>query len=273
MSQVLRVLMLGDLIGRTGRALFARHSTAIRADHAVDAIIVNGENSTDSGCGITPEDALFLRKNGADIVTGGNHSWDEKSIFPYLDAHTDVIRPANFPASCPGKGMTFFSCKGYTIGVMNLMGRVFMDPVLDCPFYEAEKLLKESAAITPIMFVDFHAEATSEKLGLAYFLEGKVTAVVGTHTHTLTSDARILPGGTAYITDLGMSGSTHSLIGFELEPFVQGFVTRMPHHGEVVVTAPYHMTGAIITVDPVTGKALAIEPFIKTDAEQLGDLS
>lgn len=269
MSQVLRVLMLGDLIGMTGRALFARHSAAIKAEYAIDAIIVNGENSTNSGCGITPEDAQFLKNHGADVITGGNHSWDEKSIFPYLNENDDLIRPANFPSRCPGKGMTFFSCKGYTIGVMNLMGRVFMSPVLDCPFLEAEKLLKQSSAVTPIMFVDFHAEATSEKLGLAYFLEGKVSAVVGTHTHTLTSDARIFPGGTAYITDLGMSGSLHSLIGFEMAPFIEGFITGMPSHGEVVTTPPYLMTGAIITVDPVTGKALAIESMIKKDFNEL----
>ena len=273
MSQMLRVLMLGDLIGKTGRALFARHSASIRINYSVDAIIVNGENSTDSGSGITPEDALFLIQNGADVITGGKHSWDEKTVFNVLNTHTNIIRPANFPTSCPGKGMTFFICKGYTIGVMNLMGRVFMDPIVDCPFHEAEKLLKESAAITPIMFVDFHAKATSEKLGLGYFLEGKVTAVVGTNTHVQTADARILPGGTAYITDLGMTGATHSLIGFKLEPLIQEFVTRIQNHAEVETSAPYHMTGVIITVDPRTGKAFAIEPFLKTDTEQLGDIS
>lgn len=271
-AQVLRVLMLGDSIGKTGRALFARHAQSLKTDYSLDAIIINGENSGDTGVGITPEIAAFFKKHGADVVTGGNHSWDERSIIPYLEKHTNLIRPANFPESCPGVGMTFFPCKGFQIGVMNLMGRVFMQTVLDCPFMEAEKLLKKSASITPIMLVDFHAEATSEKLGLAYHLEGKVTAVVGTHTHTLTNDARILPGGTAYVTDLGMSGSLHSLLGFEMDPFVKNFLNCMGEYGGVETQSPYIMTGVIITIDPLTGKALAIENFTKHDDQPLEGL-
>jgi metallophosphoesterase (TIGR00282 family) len=273
MAQVLRVLMLGDSIGKTGRALFARHAHSLKTNYSLDAIIVNGENSGDKGVGITPEIVTFFKKHGADIVTSGNHIWDEKSIIPYLAKNNDLLRPANFPASCSGKGMTFFSCKGFQIGVMNLMGRVFMEPVLDCPFEKAENLLKESAKVTPIMLVDFHAEATSEKLGLAYYLEGKVTAVVGTHTHTLTNDARILPGGTAYVTDLGMSGSLHSLLGFEMKPFLEGFLTCMGQQGDVETQPPYIMSGVIITIDPLTGKALAIENFSKQDDQSLEGLS
>ena len=273
MTQVLRVLMLGDSIGKTGRALFARHVQSLKSAYSVDAVIVNGENSGDAGVGITPEIAAFFKQHGADVITSGNHMWDDKSILPYLEKNTDLIRPANFPASCPGVGMTFFTCKGFQIGVMNLMGRVFMSPTLDCPFMEAKKLLEKAASITPIMLVDFHAEATSEKLGLTYFLEGKVTAVVGTHTHTLTNDARILPGGTAYVTDLGMSGSLHSLLGFETEPFVELFMTTIGTYGAVVTTPPYIMTGVIITIDPTTGKALAIENLIKHDDQPLEGLS
>lgn len=269
MTQVLRVLMLGDSIGKTGRALFARHIQSLKAEYSVDAVIVNGENSSDKGVGITPEIVAFFKKHGADIVTSGNHIWDDISILPYLEKNTDLIRPANFPASCPGVGMTFFTCKGFQVGVMNLMGRVFMRPTLDCPFKEAERLLKRSIVITPIMLVDFHAEATSEKLGLTYFLEGKVTAVVGTHTHTLTNDARILPGGTAYVTDLGMSGSLHSVIGFDAPLFVQGFITAMGSDPHVVTAPPYIMTGVIITIDPLTGKALTIENLIKHDNQPL----
>ena len=273
MTQVLRVLMLGDSIGKTGRALFARHIQSLKAEYAIDAVIVNGENSSDAGVGISPEIVAFFKNHGADVITSGNHIWDEKSILPYLEKNTDLIRPANFPASCPGVGMTFFTCKGFQIGVMNLMGRVFMQPVLDCPFMEAKKLLEEAASITPIMLVDFHAEATSEKLGLTYFLEGKVTAVVGTHTHTLTNDARILPGGTAYITDLGMSGSLYSLLGFETKPFIEGIMNCMGGYGGVETRPPYIMTGVIITIDPLTGKALAIENLIKHDDQPLEGLS
>ena len=273
MTQVLKVLMLGDSIGKTGRALFARHIQSIKADHSIDAVIINGENSGDEGVGISPEIVAFFKQQGADVITSGNHIWDDKSILPYLEKNTDLVRPANFPASCPGVGMTFFTCKGFQVGVMNLMGRVFMQPVLDCPFMEAERLLKKSAEITPIMLVDFHAEATSEKLGLTYFLEGKVTAVVGTHTHTLTNDARVLPGGTAYVTDLGMSGSLHSAIGFDAPSFLQGFITAMGTDPHVVTEPPYIMTGVIITIDPLTGKALAIENFIKHDDQPLEGLS
>jgi hypothetical protein len=264
--------MLGDSIGKTGRALFARHIHSLKVEHAIDAVIVNGENSGDTGVGITPEIVAFFKKHGADVITSGNHIWDEKSILPYLEKNTDLIRPANFPASCPGVGITFFTCKGFQIGVMNLMGRVFMQPVLDCPFMEAEKLLKKAASITPIMLVDFHAEATSEKLGLTYFLEGKVTAVVGTHTHTLTNDARILPGGTAYITDLGMSGSLHSLLGFETKPFIEGVMNCMGGYGKVETRPPYIMTGVIISIDPLTGKAVAIENLSKHDDQLLEGL-
>lgn len=273
MTQVLKVLMLGDSVGKTGRALFARHIQSIKTEHSIDAVIVNGENSGDEGVGITPEIVAFFKKQGADVVTSGNHIWDDKAILPYFEKNTDLLRPANFPRSCPGVGMTFFTCKGFQVGIMNLMGRVFMSPVLDCPFMEAENLLKESAAITPIMLVDFHAAATSEKLGITYFLEGKVTAVVGTHTHTLTNDARILPGGTAYISDLGMSGSLHSAGGFNAQGFLKKFMSGMKNKAVVETQPPYIMTGAIITIDPTTGKALAIEKIIKLDDQPLEELS
>jgi len=272
MPQVLRVLMLGDSIGKTGRALFARHIQSLKAEYKVNAVIVNGENSGDTGVGITPEIVAFFKSHGADVITSGNHIWDDASILPYLEKNTDLIRPANFPASCPGVGMSFFTCEGFQIAVINLMGRVFMQPVLDCPFMEAEKLCKKATEITPLILVDFHAEATSEKLGLAYFLEGKVTAVVGTHTHTLTNDARILPRGTAYITDLGMSGSLHSTLGFDAPSFVQGFITAMGSNPQVVTNPPYIMTGVIITIDPLTGKAVAIENFVKHDDQPLEGL-
>ncbi len=169
--------------------------------------------------------------------------------------------------------MTFFTCKGYTVGVMNLMGRVFMSPPLDCPFKKAEELLKESRSRTPIMLVDFHAEATSEKLGLAYFLDGKVTAVVGTHTHTPTNDARVLPAGTAYMSDLGMSGSLYSVMGFTHQEAVADLVDRLPVTWGIATAAPYIMTGAIITIDPESGKALAIEPFAFKDTQPIKELA
>ncbi len=258
-TPLLRILMVGDVIGKTGREVFARLIGPLKDEYQIDAIIVNGENSADDGVGITPEVAEFFKAHGVSAITTGNHIWDQKTIFSYLNEHTYVLRPANLPDQCPGVGMAFFSCKGYTVGVMNLLGRVFMSPLSNCPVVKALKLLRESAAITPIMLIDLHAEATAEKMGIAYMLEGKVTAVVGTHTHTQTNDARILPGGTAYMTDLGMVGSQHSVCGFQPKSFIQDFTTTFAEAITVATNPPYTFCGALITIDPVTGKAIAIE--------------
>lgn len=260
-TPILRILMLGDVVGKTGRDLFARLIGPLKAEYAIDAVIINGDNSADNGLGITPEVAEFFKSHGVSMITTGDHIWDQKNSIPYIKdtAHAYVLRPANLPDQCPGRGVGFFTCKGYTVGVMSLLGRVFMTPLSNCPFQKAKVLLREAAVLTPIMLVDFHAEATAEKMGLAYLLEGRVTAVVGTHTHVQTNDARILPGGTAYMSDLGMSGSQHSIGGFKYDACMQEFTTTIP--GDIVVadTPPYVLCGAIITIDPVTGKALAIE--------------
>lgn len=269
MSSVLKVLMLGDVIGKTGKCMFARHLPSIKTEYNIDAVIVNGENSADDGLGITPQDAQFFIDHGADIITTGNHIWDKSNFFSYLDVHTTVIRPANFPDAAPGKGITFFECNGFLVCVMNFMGRVFMDQTPRCPFKKADELIQEAVVKTPIVLIDFHAEATSEKLGFAYYLDGRITAVVGTHTHTQTNDARILPGGTAYITDLGMTGSLYSAIGFSCEDALQEMVTCIPQQLRVETRPPYTMTGALITIDTATGKALAIEKFSRIDTEPL----
>lgn len=271
---ILKILMLGDSIGKTGRSLFARHVPTVRTEYDLDAVIVNGENSADDGMGITPQDADFFFAHGADVITTGNHVWDKKDIIPYIAAHDKILRPANFSLLCPGKGMTFFTCKkGYVIGVMNLMGRVFMAPGLDCPFKKAITCFEEAAAITPIMFIDFHAEATAEKLGLAYFLDGKVTGIVGTHTHTQTNDGRILPEGTGYMTDLGMIGSVNSVLGFCPDEAIYEQTTGMPIKFKVETKAPYIITGALFSVDALTGKTVALEPFYLFDEEPLEECS
>ena len=268
MSNKLRILMLGDLVGKTGRDMFARHIPTLRANYSLDAVIINGENCAD-GKGITPHIVKFLQNNGVDIITSGNHIYDKKEILPYLDEYDTVLRPANYPDECPGKGMTFFMCKGFQVGVMNLMGRLYMPSHPNCPFLKALDLVEEAKKITPIMLIDFHAEATAEKIALATLLDGKVTAVVGTHTHVQTADAQILPKGTAFMSDLGMSGSLNSMIGAKKEQIIHRFLTQMPVRHEVATDAPYVLSGAIITLDGPSGKALSIDTVYLIDNEPL----
>lgn len=269
MSATLKILLIGDLFGKTGRDIFARHINTIRAEHTIDATIVNGENSAD-GKGITPEIAQFFKKHDVAVVTTGNHVWDKKDIIPYMSEHDTVLRPANYPDECPGTGMTFFTCKGYKVGVINLMGRTFMPMQLDCPLEKAQELVEEARKVTPIILVDMHAETTYEKACLGFFLDGKVSAVVGTHTHVQTADAKILPQGTAYLSDLGMGGSLNSMIGATKEPLIKKFLTQMPCRHGVATDAPYVLSGAVVTIDAVTGKALDIKTVYIVDSEPLG---
>lgn len=265
---IVKIAMIGDLFGRTGCALFARHSASLKKEHDLDAIIVNGENTAD-GKGITHKIGAFLTQHGAAVVTTGNHVWAKKEVIPHFNEQEVIVRPANYPDTCPGKGMTFFMCKGVTVCVINLMGRVFMPSTLDCPLKKAEALLVDARKITPIILIDMHAETSHEKLTLAYALDGKVTAVVGTHTHVQTADARMLPLGTGYMSDLGMAGSLNSMIGAQKEGLLQKFLTQMPTKHEEAIDAPYVLSGAIITIDGSTGKALALEPFRIIDHEPL----
>ncbi len=265
---LLRIGIFGDIVGNTGRDIFARHIGGLRTTYKLDGIIINGENSA-NGKGITPQIVEFLKQQGVDVITTGNHVWDKKEIIPFLQSHDDVIRPANFPSGCPGKGFTIFTCKGHKVAVINLMGRVFMRQQVDCPFKTVDSLLTLVRSKTPIVLVDMHAEITAEKLGLAYHLDGKVSGVVGTHTHVQTADERVLPGGTAYITDLGMGGSLNSMIGLVKEPLVQGFLNQMPVRHEVDTEPPYVLSGVVITIDATTGKSTAIERIYKVDTEPL----
>ena len=266
-KNIVRILMLGDLVGKTGRLLFARHASYLKKEFSLDGIMVNGENCADDGRGITPQDALFLQSQGADVITTGNHIWDKKTIIPFLEKSTLVLRPANLSFDCPGVGVTVVECNGHTIGVLNVMGRVFMPPVSNCPFLSSQKQIEKIKEKTNLIFIDFHAQATAEKVGLAYFLDGKVTAVVGTHTHTQTTDEQILPGGTAYVTDLGMCGSQHSVLGFSLKKNHLDIATGEKSQPET--QAPYILCGVIVTADVQTGKALAIERIMKIDHEPL----
>ncbi len=256
----IKILMAGDIVGASGRAIFNHNIARICSESAIDLVIVNGENSA-HGVGITPKIADFFFDSGVDIITSGNHIWHKKEIFPYIATHNRLLRPANFPSGVPGVGVTTIAKNGVLYAVVNLQGRVFMRETLDCPFKTLETILTFLRDKTPIIIVDFHAEATSEKQALARYFDGRISAFFGTHTHVQTSDERILPKGTAYITDIGMSGSLDGLLGMETQPITQRFLTQMPTKFAVAMQPPYCMDYGIVTIDRTSGKAVNIERF------------
>lgn len=264
---ILRVLFIGDVIGVTGRVMFKKHIDALKEKYKIDATIVNGENSATQGRGITPRVAKFFKDNGVDVITTGNHIWYKREIYSYLEQHTHLLRPANFPTGSPGIGMTTFLCKNYVIGIMNIQGRVFMRDLIDCPFRTAKSILSFLQSKTNLIFIDFHAEATSEKMAMAYLLDGRISGLVGTHTHIQTADERVLPGGTAYITDLGMVGSLNSMLGMKKDAVIEHFLVPIPVRFSVDTSLPVVLCGAIIEVDVDTGKATRIERIQLRDNE------
>ena len=253
----MRVLLLGDVVGGAGRQMLKKHLKKVRAEKGLDAVVVNAENCA-AGSGITAALAKEVFESGADAITLGDHTWGQKEFAGEIGKVANLVRPANYSAECPGKGWTLVNLPVGQIAVVNVQGRVFMNPV-DCPFKTMDKVLAEIPKNVPV-FVDFHAEATSEKNTLGYYLDGRVTAIVGTHTHVQTSDAMLLPKGTAYLTDLGMCGPYVSSIGRDLAPVTRRFVTGMPSRFEVA-TGPCTMEGAIIEFDLATKKASSIETF------------
>lgn len=246
--------MIGDIVGKPGRTAVTRLVPALRAELGAALVVANAENVA-GGKGITVETVRDLAASGVDVITSGDHAFDQKSAADAL-AEPRVLRPANYPPGTPGPGWaSVTAASGATIGVVNLMGRVFMKP-MDCPFRAAEAAL-EALRGTRTILVDFHAEATSEKIAMARFLDGKVTAVCGTHTHVATADERVLGGGTAYITDLGMTGAHDSVLGREAEPVLAHFRTGLPHKFELA-TGDVWLNGAVIDFDEATGRAQAI---------------
>lgn len=256
----IRILCVGDVVGSAGRTIFQRYIAELRKKLSIDAVILNGENSA-HGRGITPKIARFFKEHGVDVVTSGNHIWFNREIYSYLADHKDVLRPANFPSENPGVGVTTFSCKGISIGVVNMQGRVFMRESLACPFKTMDSLVTYLKDKTKVIVVDFHAETTSEKNAFSLYVDGRVSAVVGTHTHVQTADERILPQGTAYITDLGMCGSLNESIGMKKGAIIHGFLTQMPVRFEVADSMPLVMSGVWFDIDVTSGKAVHIERF------------
>jgi metallophosphoesterase (TIGR00282 family) len=252
-----RLLFIGDIVGRPGRELVRRGLAGLVAHHRIDLVIANGENAA-AGFGITPDLAEELFAWGVHVISGGNHSWDKKEIVPYMADHPRLLRPANFPAGTPGRGRVVVEAQnGVSVAVINVMGRVFMT-ALDDPFRVVADEIGVARRDARVIFVDFHAEATSEKVAMGWHLDGRATAVVGTHTHVATADARVLPQGTAYITDVGMTGPHDSVIGVERAAVLQRFLTGLPQRFETATENP-RLNAVIVTADEATGRATAIE--------------
>ena len=251
----MKVLLIGDIVGGPGRRIFLREVPRLRRELSLAAVVVNAENCA-AGSGLTTALAKELLDGGADAITLGDHTWGQKEFAGQIGALERVVRPANFAAECPGRGWTLLTLPTARIAVVNVQGRVFMQSV-DCPFKAMDRVLNEIPKDVPV-FVDFHAEATSEKITMAHYLDGRVTAVVGTHTHVQTSDAMLLPKGTAYLTDLGMTGPYVSSIGRDLKPVTRKFITGMPSRFEVA-EGPCVLEGAVVDLDPATKKASSIE--------------
>jgi metallophosphoesterase (TIGR00282 family) len=253
----MKLLFIGDIFGKPGREIARKAIPPLVEQRDIDCVIANVENSA-SGFGVTGDIADTILSYGVDVMTTGNHVWDKKEILEYIPRQPKLLRPANFPAGVPGRGSYVARTRtGELVGVLNLMGRIFMAP-LDDPFALALKEVDAMRARTKIILVDFHAEATSEKTAMGWHLDGRVTAVVGTHTHVQTADERILPKGTAYQTDIGMTGPHDSIIGVTVEAALSRFVNGMPAKFEAA-TGVGRLNAVIITADPATGKATAIE--------------
>ncbi|MDQ5890189.1 MAG: 2,3-cyclic-nucleotide 2-phosphodiesterase [Candidatus Dependentiae bacterium] len=254
------VLMIGDLVGRPGRALFSSLIGKLRAQYAPDCVVVNGENAAQNGRGITAPTVEFLLKAGADVITSGNHIFGQKGFTAAFAASDRLLRPLNFPSECPGKGHVIVTTpSGVTLAIVNAQGRVFMHEQLACPFKGMESLLTFLRTQTKLIFLDFHAETTSEKQGMSYFLDGKITAQVGTHTHVPTADERILPNGTAYITDLGCCSALNSMLGMNIQSVLSRMITQLPSKFAVEENGPHVLRGVCIKADTATGKAISIE--------------
>lgn len=227
----MKIMMVGDIVGNTGRRVFSKYTKKLKTEKNIDVVIVNGENSA-GGKGITESVLSELYGAGADIVTSGNHIWDKKEVLSFIDREPYLIRPANYPSGLPGKGYCVYPFKAKNIAVINLSGRVFFD-ALDDPFQKADEILKEIKNEADIIIVDFHAEATSEKLALAYYLSDRISALFGTHTHIQTADERILDSRIAYITDVGMVGAVDSILGVKKEIIIKKFLTAMPQKFDI----------------------------------------
>lgn len=259
----MRLLFIGDVVGSMGREQLQTYLPKLKQKYQPQLTLVNGENAA-AGKGITEKIYKQFLDWGADIITMGNHTFDKKEIFEFIDDAKKIVRPANYPEGTPGKGITYVNINGTLVAIINLQGRTFLPPLED-PFRYADHLIEEAKKRTPVIFIDFHAEATSEKLALAWYLDGKISALVGTHTHVQTADERILDEGTAYISDVGMTGPYDGIIGTDRELVIKRFLTHLPVRFEVPKEGRKQLSAVIIDIDKTNGKAKKIERILIND--------
>ena len=254
----MKILFIGDVVGKSGRRALRRFLPELQDQTEADLTVVNAENAA-GGCGVTAgvlEE--FLDQSGIDVLTSGNHIWDRREALDLIQDEPRLLRPHNYPSGTPGSGwIVATASNGVQVGVLNIMGTVFMHPTLDCPFSSAHQALEKKPSDAKVVLVDFHAEATSEKVAMGWYLDGRASAVVGTHTHVPTADERVLPQGTAHISDVGMTGCYNSVIGMETAGVLKRFVERVPERFEVA-SGPASVCGVIIDVDETTGKSRSI---------------
>lgn len=252
----MNILAIGDVVGSVGCQFLRQRLPAIKKQYGIELVIANGENSAD-GNGILPTSARYLYDSGVDVITTGNHSFRRRESYELYDSDETLLRPANFPSSStPGRGLCIYDMGRRQVAVINLMGTAYMES-MDCPFKTVERLLA-TPDLPPIVLVDFHAEATGEKGALGYYLDGRVSAVFGTHTHIQTADARILPAGTGFLTDLGMTGPIQSVLGVQPELVIRRSMTKMPVRFDLA-SGDCHMDGAVFSIDEKTGLTTAVE--------------
>lgn len=252
----MKILFIGDIVGEPGRRAVTALVPKLRAEHGIDVVIANGENSA-GGSGITPATAAEIFAGGVDVITSGDHLWDQKEVSQLLQNEPRFVRPINYPPGTAGNGSMVFRGAGLPpVGVLNVQGRTFLAP-LEHPFMVMDAEVKRLRAITPVLFVDVHAEATSEKIAMGRFLDGRVSAVIGTHTHVQTADEQIFPGGTAFLCDAGFTGPHESILGREIEPIIKRFLTQTPQRFGVA-SERIILQGALIEVDESSGRALSI---------------
>jgi metallophosphoesterase (TIGR00282 family) len=252
----MRLLFLGDVVGRPGRRALGILLPRLVAREAVDFVVANGENAS-GGKGIDPEGAEELLDAGVDVITLGNHAWGKRESYPYLNEESRILRPHNYPPGAPGRGFGVYDSEAGPVGVIVLQGRTFMDPV-DDPFRAVDQILTEIKRSTRVVFIEFHGEATSEKQAFSWYVAGRASAVIGTHTHVQTADERILPGGTAYLTDAGMTGPYDSIIGMSKEIIIPRFTSLLPNKFEVA-GGPSMLNAVAIDINTETGRATGIE--------------
>ena len=262
---MIRILFLGDIVGEPGRIAVTRSVPTFLQERGVDFVIVNGENAA-SGRGITGRMAIDLLRSGVAVITTGDHIWDQRETASYISTEPRLLRPINYPDGAPGQGSVVLETAKGRVAVLNVLGRTFMQPILDNPFPAALDAVEDLRQETPVIIVDMHAETTSEKIAMGRFLDGRVSAVFGTHTHVQTADERIFPGGTAFICDVGMCGPDNSCLGRDPQAIIKRFLDALPGHFPIA-SGPVRLCGAIAEIDETDGKALRVWRVSETFAE------